>query len=181
MKFWSASTDIFILSIIIGMKTKKHFDMILRIFLIFSVLMVAACAGGAPFRNNAPEFSSILEKDWQLIEIRQDGGDIFLDRTSLEADGMGDAFTLRIEEDRISGKALPNRYFGPYTRTGQAMRIEKIASTLMANIGRAASLSETDYFDYLWWVQSWDQNGDNLELHTASPEGQRAVLIFRPM
>jgi heat shock protein HslJ len=143
--------------------------------------MVAACAGGAPSRNEAPEFSSILEKDWQLIEIRQESGDISLDRARMEADGIGDAFTLRIDEERISGKALPNRYFGPYTRTGQAIRIEKIAATLMANIARPGTLSENDYFDYLWWVQSWAQNGDNLELHTASPEGQRAVLIFQPM
>jgi hypothetical protein len=165
------------------MKTKKNFSMVPGLFWICAglsiVLMMIACAGGAPSRDNGPGFSGVLGKDWQLIEIRKESGNISLDRAGMEAGGLGDAFTLRFDEDRISGKALPNRYFGPYTQTGQALRLEKIAATLMANFQTINSLTETEYFDYLWQVESWAWNKDNLELHTINPEGQQAVLIFR--
>jgi hypothetical protein len=169
------------------MKTKKNLSMVPGLFWICSgfitglpiVLTMIACAGGAPLRDEGPGFSGVLGKDWQLIEIRKESGNISLDRAGMEADGLGDAFTLRFDEDRISGRALPNLYFGPYTRTGQALRLEKIAATLMANFRTINSLTETEYFDYLWQVESWAWRGDNLELHTINPEGQQAVLIFR--
>ncbi|MDR2630105.1 MAG: META domain-containing protein [Spirochaetaceae bacterium] len=146
--------------------------------LVMTSLMMTACAGG-PSQNKAPEFSGALGRDWQLVKIRTETGGINLDRTVMEAEGIGDAFTLQFEENQINGKALPNRYFGPYTRKGQSINFQGIASTLMASFKELDVLTEREYFDYLERVQSWAWNQDSLELHSSTPDGQKAILIFQ--
>jgi hypothetical protein len=150
-----------------------------RIVPVFMVLFMAAACTGSPSAREA-EFSDVLGKDWSLAEIRMETGDIRLDRELMEADGLGDTFTLRFEEDRISGMALPNRYFGLYTRKGRAIKIEGVASTLMAGFKELEALKEHDYFDYLERVQGWTLGLNSLELHSAAPDGEKAVLVFLP-
>jgi heat shock protein HslJ len=135
--------------------------------------LLSVCAA-----REAPNFDSLLGKDWRLIEVRQGNDTVSLDRAAMEAGGAGDAFTLRFENERISGKAFPNRYFGPYSREeGQALTFGEVASTMMASI-RELALTERDYFRYLGGVQSWNLVQGRLELHTAAPEGLQAVLVF---
>jgi heat shock protein HslJ len=165
---------------IISMKHEKKPVMVPGLFWIFPGLMVvfmaAACADLPSARDAG--FSGILGKDWELVEIRIETGAISLDRARMEADGLGDAFTLKFEEDRLSGMALPNRYFGPYTRKGQAIEIKGLASTLMAAFKELEALKEHDYFGYLERTQSWEVSRNALELHSAAPDGQKAVLVF---
>jgi heat shock protein HslJ len=146
--------------------------------LSITVFMSAACAGGPSAPAQTPGFSAVLGKDWRLVEIRAEAGGVNLDRSVMEIEGVGDAFTLRFEEDRVNGVALPNRYFGPYTQEGQAISFQAIASTLMASSRELDALKEREYFAYLEQVQSWAWRQGRLELHSAAPDGRQVVLIF---
>ncbi|MDR2759786.1 MAG: META domain-containing protein [Spirochaetaceae bacterium] len=146
--------------------------------LLLAVFLIAACAGVSPVPDNAPGFSGILGKAWYLVKIRTETGDIDLDRSIMEIEGVGDAFVLQFEEDRINGIALPNRYFGPYTQKGQTISFKGIAATLMASTQELDVLKENEYFDYLERVHSWGWKQGSLELYSAAPDGQRAVLVF---
>jgi heat shock protein HslJ len=146
-------------------------------FRVMVPLCIAALFSVCSARE-APNFASLLEKDWRLIEVRQGNDKVSLDRAAMEADGAGDAFTLRFDDERISGKAFPNRYFGPYSRKeGQTLTFGEVASTLMASI-RELALTERDYFRYLEGVQSWNLVQGRLELYTVSPDGPQTVLVF---
>ncbi|MDR1948406.1 MAG: META domain-containing protein [Spirochaetaceae bacterium] len=141
-------------------------------------LAVVACAGTPTGRETAG-FEGVFGKDWKLAAIRGETGKVELDRAALEADGLGDAFTLRFEEERINGKGLPNRYVSPYKRgKGQAITFGEIAATLMASFKELEVLKEGEYFDYLKRAQSWGWGQDSLELHTTTPEGLTVVLVF---
>jgi hypothetical protein len=158
------------------MKKGKNFPVVLAGFI--TVFVMAACIGDPATQGEVLVFSDIIGKNWYLTEIRTEPGGVSLDRAAMEADGLGEAFTLTFEEDRISGIALPNRYFGPYTRKGQGIKFDRIVSTLMAGF-KELDITEREYFDYLDRVQRWAWNRDRLELHSTTPTGQRAVLIFK--
>ena len=145
---------------------------------IIAVFVMAACVGDPSVQGEAFVFSDIIGRDWYLVEIRTEPGGVSLDRAAMEADGLGEAFTLKFEEDRISGVALPNRYFGPYTRKGQGIKFGRIASTLMAGF-KELDITEREYFDCLERAERWAWNRDHLELHSTDSAGQRAVLIFK--
>jgi heat shock protein HslJ len=145
--------------------------------IIPAALVLSACVSAAPPQEKAVDFSSIMGKDWALTEIRIPGGGAVLDRAAMEADGLGNAFTLRFDAERISGQALPNRYSAPYHRDGQTLRLEKPAATLMASLLPWDGPTETEYLGFLQGVQSWAWDQGKLVL-TAGAEGQGAVLIF---
>ncbi|MDR0689519.1 MAG: META domain-containing protein [Spirochaetaceae bacterium] len=157
------------------MKKGKNLPVVLAGVII--VFVTAACTGGPSAQGETRVFPDIIGKNWYLTEIRTEPGGIILDRAAMEADGLGDAFTLKFEEDQIGGVALPNRYFGPYTRKGHGIQFNRIASTLMASF-KELDITEREYFDYLDRVQRWAWNRDHLELHSTAPTGQQAVLIF---
>jgi hypothetical protein len=157
---------------------KKRNVLFLRCILIAITGLVAASCAGSPSRRQAPDFSGLLDRDWYLSEIRGDNERVILDRSALEAGGLGDAFTLRFDENRISGKALPNRYFGPYTRgQGQAITFEAAAATLMASFIELEALTEQEYFRYLEGIQSWNLVQGRLELRAVTG-GTELVLVF---
>jgi heat shock protein HslJ len=160
---------------------KKH--LFLRFTLALGMALMAAACAGTPPGQPAAGFEGALGKDWKLTAILKEPGNTALDRADLEADGLGDAFTLRFDEERISGKGFPNRYFGPYSRgKGPALSIGKIAATLMAAFKELEALSETEYFGYLERAQSWAWGRDSPELHihSTTPEGLKAILVFVP-
>jgi hypothetical protein len=162
------------------MKEKENPAMVPGLFRIavgiVTLFGITACAGSPAAREF--DFSGVLGKAWRLAEIRIETGGIRLDRAAMEADGLGDAFTLTFEDEKIGGAALPNRYFGPYTRNGRDLTFGRIASTLMASFKELDVLKEREYFDYLDRVQRWAWDGDRLELHSTAPDGRGAVLIF---
>jgi heat shock protein HslJ len=144
--------------------------------IIPAALVLSACVS-APPREEVVDFSRVMGKDWLLTEIRQSGDGVMLDRAAMEADGLGSAFTLRFDAERISGQALPNRYFGPYRRDGQNLSLGEPATTLMASLLPWEGPTETEYLGILRGVQSWTWDQGKLIL-TATIEGQPAVLIF---
>jgi hypothetical protein len=153
-----------------------------RLFFCFTALcggfMLTACTSSPSASDKSSGFSAALGKDWRLVGIRSENGDISLDRSLMEAEGVGDAFTLRFEEERINGMALPNRYFGPYVQEGQSISFKGIASTLMAGSNELDVLKEHEYFGYLDRVQSWAWRRGRLELQSTTPQGQPAILIY---
>ena len=138
------------------------------------VFISAACA-------SAPEFSTVMNKDWNLVEIRTKSENIIIERDKLAEEGFGDIFTLRFDSERVNGIGAPNRYFAPYTLTDkQGITIKTVAQTLMIAIREPEKLKEHDYFVYLQNTAKWSFTKENLELYSHGEDGAEAVLVFVP-
>jgi len=146
-----------------------------KVILFFAlVFLLAACAG-------VQSFNGIRDKAWLLVELRSGEETIVIDRTKPEEDGFGGIFTLRFDEERISGIGAPNRYFAPYTLANrQGMSIGIVAGTQMASLFEPENLKEHEYFAWLQNVERWGIAGENLELYATGSDGTPAVLIFAP-
>ena len=146
---------------------------------IFVMIIVQATGVCAPVADQADPrasdtFDTVTGRNWFLVEVRKDPLPIILDRSKLAADGFGEAFTLRFDEERISGAGAPNRYIAPYTLSGsQAITFGMIAATLMAAIFEPDEFKEHEYFTLLQNVSRWNITGENLELFSGE-----TVLVF---
>jgi heat shock protein HslJ len=146
------------------------------VLILAAAVMAAACSGGPAAKEAA--FDDIRGRDWKLTALRTAAGESAFSREALEAAGFGNAYLLRFDEERVSGVAAPNRYTAPYALgEGQALDIQFIASTLMAG-SEPPGLKEAEYFAYLDKVRRWDLADGRLELHTETPGGQGAVMVF---
>jgi heat shock protein HslJ len=125
-------------------------------------------------------FDEVRGKVWILEElVSESGSATIINRRKLEADGMGDAFTLIVDAERISGKGAPNRYFSPYTLgPDQEISISPIAGTLMMGIVEPEDIQEREYYNYLEQVNQWFLTGNKLELYSETPEGEPVILVF---
>jgi heat shock protein HslJ len=148
------------------------------------VLAFPACATKSDTVTQAgeggsPSFDEAKGKEWVLDRIAAESATTEINRKKLEADGMGDAFTLFIDEDRIYGKGAPNRYFSPYTLgEDQEISIKPIAGTLMMSLVEPDGLQEREYYNYLEQVNQWELTGNTLELYSETPEGEPVILVF---
>jgi len=139
-----------------------------------AVFIFAACA-------SAPQFSTVMNRDWNLAEVRTKPENIIIERGKLAEKGFGDIFTLRFDAERVNGVGAPNRYFAPYTLDDkQGITIKTVAQTLMIAIHEPEELKELDYFVYLQNVTKWNIAKDNLELRSTGKDGAEAVLVFVP-
>jgi heat shock protein HslJ len=125
-------------------------------------------------------FDEVQGKVWVLDElVSEDGSTTVINRQKMEADGMGDAFTLIVDAERISGKGAPNRYFSPYTLgPDQEISISPIAGTLMMSFVEPEDIQEREYYNYLEQVNQWLLTGDKLELYSETPEGDPIILVY---
>jgi len=161
---------------------KRYVGFLMAVFCLMNAAWVMGGPGqdripGEPLgRAAARDFESVKGKDWFLEEIQGERR-VFLDRAALAADAMGDVYSLRFDEERVSGKAAPNRYFAPYTRDGWNLSIEKPAATLMMGLKDPEGLKEREYIDLLGGVTGWRLREGLLELESANEEGN-VVLIF---
>jgi hypothetical protein len=160
------------------LKTSVFKDELLKnarlVSLLFITLCVSACAG-------APRFSSALNKDWNLIEVRTKTAAITFDRNQLATEGFGEIFTLRFDAERVNGVGAPNRYFAPYkTANNQAIAIQTVAGTMMVPLHEPEKLKEHDFFKYLENTYKWNLVKDNFQLYTKSENGAETILIFVP-
>jgi heat shock protein HslJ len=157
-------------------KRIRRFRGLLCPLLISCVL--SACAGGASVKETEVPFSAILGTEWKLAGIRTASGFVRYDRQKLEAEGAGDVYTMQFNGG-ITGKASPNRYFGPYELgEGHVITIGNMAGTLMANIAEPIELKEHEYFAYLARVNRWTLKDGQLELYTVDSAGHETVLVF---
>jgi heat shock protein HslJ len=133
-----------------------------------AVFIFAACAG-------APQFSTVMNRDWNLAEIRTGQQSITFQEC------FGDIFTLRFDTERVNGIGAPNRYFAPYTLADkQGITIKTVAQTQMLAIREPEKLKEHDYFVYLQNAAKWNLAKENLELYSTGEDGAEAVLVFVP-
>jgi heat shock protein HslJ len=149
-----------------------------------SALILAACAtrGDGAVRQGetvSQSFAEVQGKLWALDEVVTESGSVIINRRKLEADGMGNAFSLEADAERISGTGAPNRYFSPYTvGENQEISISPIAGTLMMGLVDPEGLQEREYFNYLEQANQWLLTGGRLELYSETAEGDPVIMIF---
>ena len=160
--------------------------MILFMFCVLIVPMLMSCVttagpvtAGSAAQAGDINFNDITGIEWTLSELRRGGNIVQIDREWLEANYIGNWFTISFEDDRVFGTGAPNRFSGPTTAgNGQALGIGLLASTLMASFIELEALSEHDFYTYLHNVTRWNLRGGQLELFSTSGGGQEAVLVF---
>ena len=151
----------------------KRYMTLMTLALVISTAL-AACSSG-------PKFSDVKNKDWNLVELRLPRETISFERGKLAEEGFDEIFTLRFDDERVSGVGAPNRYFAPYTAADkQAITIKNIAGSLMASIREPEKLKEHSYFNYLQNVTRWDLVKGNLELYSKGEDGAEVVLVYAP-
>ena len=92
---------------------------------------------------------------------------------------MGDLFTLTIDNERISGKAAPNRHTSAYQPgANNALTIQPPVSTAMIMIYDPERIREKEYFRCLTAVKRWKLNQNKLELYTVDANNKEAVLVY---
>lgn len=158
--------------------------------LVFGASLFASCASKPDVRDeqiakNASEavvnpvsvkpadFSEVLEKTWELIEVKSYSGVVIIERQNMQ-----DIYTVRFAKGRLSGKGAPNLYNGPYTQgNSHDISFGSIAGAKMAMLQEPESLKEHEYFSYLAKTTSWEASGGQLILFTSSESGE-VVLVF---
>jgi heat shock protein HslJ len=125
-------------------------------------------------------FNTVIGKDWRLIEIQTSAGPAKFSRDALEAEDMGNYYTLHFDAERLSGIGAPNRYFAPYhLGEGTTIAIQGIAGTLMAGFKEPPGLREGDYYHSLGQVSRWELIDDTLKLYTVNLTGESLILVYR--
>jgi heat shock protein HslJ len=146
-------------------------------------LVLSACVGGASIKQQTAAFSDTFGREWKLTAVKSaspvNTGVTGFSRQELEEIGMGDAYTLQIDEERFSGKAAPNRYFTSYSLgDGYDIQVNPIAGTLMMSLKEPDGLKEREYFAYLALVNRWDLHRDVLTFYTVNTNGEETLLIY---
>jgi len=137
-----------------------------------------AAAANTANAANGP-IAEISGKNWKLMEVKIGAESLQINRKKLDADGTGDFFTFSINDDRVSGRAAPNRYTAAYkTGDNNALTLTAPASTLMASIYAPEEIEEKEYFEYLIKVNRWKLNQGKLELYTTDKTGTEAIMVF---
>jgi heat shock protein HslJ len=146
--------------------------------IVFTQTACASNAGGATGAR-ALEFSDVRDKNWKLTEVRAGKNNVIFQRSMLEQEVPGDVFTLRFDEERVTGVACPNRYFAPYEMAEkQTIDIKPIAATLMFALFEPKQLKEGEFFTYLENTDQWNFVKGNLELRSKNNEGAEVFLVF---
>ena len=129
-------------------------------------------AGRATLRFLAAPGPAFAGTTWAAIGI--DNG-----RGAVAGVVAGTEVTATFGDDgRVTGSGGCNRYFGPYERAGEALRIGPLASTRMACLEPAgASEQEAAFFAALERATTWSIREDRLQLRAADGALQ---VDFRP-
>ncbi|MDR2476964.1 MAG: META domain-containing protein [Treponema sp.] len=152
---------------------------------VFVCMVMIGCASrGAvkPVEQAAPGgIDEIMKINWFLIEFKTAGTIINLNRPQLEAEEMGDVFSIQFDiqfenEHRAFGKGAANRYNAPCQwGDGNTISIGSAATTRMMALKELELFKEQDFFNYLSQVNRWAINAHG-QLELSTPNG--AVLTF---
>jgi heat shock protein HslJ len=144
-----------------------------KLMVLLSVVsLFIACAG-------TPNFSSVKDKDWFLVEVRTGSETINFDRAKLAEEGFVDIFSMRFDVERINGVGAPNRYFAPYVLDKKlGITIKAVSQTQMAPLREPEKLKEHDFFAYLQKTTKWNFVKGRLEFYSKGEDGSEAVLVF---
>ena len=145
-------------------------------------LFAVSCIGTANNTCNAGRsaLSNVLEKEWSLIRVQVGDKETLINREALANDNAGDLYTLKFDNNFLSGKAEPNTYSAPYTinEAEQTISIMPMRSTLMASFRQSVGLAEHDYYTYMNNAYKWEFADNNLILHSKTADGQNVQLVF---
>ena len=144
-----------------------------------TMLLLFALMGGSVAYSAETTFDAVLGKVWRLVAVQTAAGDKGFSRQAMEADGMGDFFSLSFDKERLSGVGAPNRYFAPYKVEQDSLSIEKMGSTLMASFREPKGLNEREYFAYMQQVKRWSLSGEELTLYSSDEESHGVLLLFK--
>ncbi|GMO45859.1 MAG: hypothetical protein Ta2B_27050 [Termitinemataceae bacterium] len=148
-----------------------------QIIFLTLILSTIGCASvpakpGDSKQDNTVE--SLFGIEWKLTEIKISGKTVVLNRES-----MKDEFTINFSDERISGKAFPNRYSAPYeTRIGNNLSFKQIVSTRMLAMNEPYPIKEDDYLKYMQTINSWNLINGTLCLRGISETGNEVLLFF---
>ena len=151
-----------------------------------AILLVSCASSGSISSNNKnhekPDFDNIIGKTWQLVKVETESNkNIELDRNQMNTMNQGNMFTLLFTNDKISGKAAPNNYFGQIIDQADGKIVfGQIAATKMALITdiKNISLNEDEYFHLLQNTFSWGITDNCLILYTANNANEKVKLIY---
>jgi heat shock protein HslJ len=152
--------------------------------LVTALILAASCKSAPVAGENVvfvPMLKNIAGIEWKLIEVRSSAEDPVsrFSREELAEIDMENAYTLRVDEERLSGTGAPNRYFAPYEEgEGKTLSVKAIAGTLMASFREPESLKEREYFNYLENTARWDLIQNKLLLYTRNEQNEEIVLVF---
>ncbi len=122
---------------------------ILVIAVLFSILSINGCSGSKEQLTITP----LVGTEWKLETLNSKA-------VSLNS---GNYITLNFSAaaDKISGAGVCNKYFGEFTKTGDAIKFSGIGSTKMMCDD---NLNESDYFNSLGNVDAYKISGGKLSL-----------------
>ncbi|WP_428897707.1 heat shock protein HslJ [Parelusimicrobium proximum] len=143
-----------------------------------SCVLFSACATSKNTESGAG-FDAVKEKEWQLAQVLDSSGKVTYDHSNLPDEYFKDIYTLKFDDSRVSGKAAPNRYSGPYTLNGNKLSFKHFASTLMMGIKVPEGLSEYQYLQLLEKTTSWKYSKNNLKLSTVDTNGKKLTLVYK--
>lgn len=132
---------------------------------LLSILTAVALLAGAPALPVAAQHDSDLAgTEWELQ---------LLDGEPLPDDAE---ISLRFNDERATGRAPVNRYFGAYERDGEALRFSDVVSTRIGGPPHLMAI-EQEYFEILRAVSSYRIADDTLQLHDDTGATR---LVFLP-
>jgi heat shock protein HslJ len=124
---------------------------------------------------NDTDFSEILDRHWNLTEVKNKSVTIHIDRTKAPID----IYTIKFETTHLTGTGAVNFYSASYkTRENHRLSIVGIARIRDDTLYEMEDFTENEFFRYLQRVNGWDLHGGKLELYTCDENGARAILIF---
>ena len=125
------------------------------------------------------DFSEVVGHELRLTEVYVNGTKTQYNREAL-SDIFSEAFILKFDEQRFSGRGAPNLIVAtPYTLgENQSINIGLIPTTLMAAIFEPDHLKEHDFFKYIQSAYSWRITGGNLELYSRFEDNNEIKLVF---
>ena len=157
----------------------------ISVILLCAVLAGCTSAQSETFRmHEAKSFETkhVTGVNWYLAEIRTPETVIRIDRESLNAMGLVNAYTLRFNgEYQIAGTAAPNLYTAPYGwGNDSTIGIGIPASTRLLTL-LDVPLNEDTFLNYLERTTRWRISDEGeLELFTfPNMNGVYSVMVFR--
>jgi hypothetical protein len=151
----------------------------------FGLILAAICFMSNTCMDLGDDYANFADgigKDWKLIAVHIDGAfgrEIIFDRNALEREGNGDIFTMKYDEQMISGTGAPNLFSSPYTLSGRTISLAPMRSTLMASFLEPEKLTEHQFFIYVQNTHEWKfVNNRKLEFLSKTETGDEVKLIF---
>ena len=156
------------------MKTKGLFFTTIAVII---ALLISCASSGSTNSNDkkaGADFNMVQGKTWQLAKVEK--ADKIIELNTAE-----NMFTISFNNNRVSGKALPNNYSGQViSQDKEKISFSQMASTRMALLTDPKNilLQEDEYFQLLQKTTSWGIKDNNLILYTVDNANKETKLVY---